>query len=81
MPVSMWKAQTCGGSKQGGGTLRPKIFSILCSFSEILAKSYVGAPRGLAPPPAGNPGFAPVDCQFEDLVSFSVLAFEILRSG
>ena len=32
----------------------PKIFSISCSFYENLAKSYVGAPRGLA-----NPGSAP----------------------
>ena len=40
--------------------LRPKIFSILCSFSEYLAKSYVAPlPGGLAPPPTGNPGSAP----------------------
>ena len=39
---------------------RPKMFSISCSFSEILTKSYVGAPlRGSAPPPTGNPGSAP----------------------
>ena len=33
--------------------LRPKHFSILYSFTEILAKSYVGCPlpRGLAQPP------------------------------
>ena len=36
-----------------------KILSISCSFWEILAKSYVGAPPGkLAPPPRGNPGSA-----------------------
>ena len=40
--------------------LRSKIFSISCSFSENLTKSYVGTPpRGLAPPPTGNPGSAP----------------------
>ena len=40
--------------------LRPKIFSISCSFSENLTKLYVGAPpRGLVPPPTGNPGSAP----------------------
>ena len=39
--------------------LRPKIFSISCSFRENLAKSYVGRPRGSAPPPTGNPGSAP----------------------
>ena len=33
-----------------------QILSISCSFWEILAKSYVGAPPGeLAPPPGGNP--------------------------
>ena len=38
----------------------PKIFSISCSFSQNLAKSYVGAPLGgLAPPHTGNPGSAP----------------------
>ena len=41
--------------------LRPKIFSISCSFWENLTKSYVGAPpRGSVPPPTGNPGSAPV---------------------
>ena len=40
--------------------LRPKIFSISCRFFwQNLAKSYVGAPpKGLAPPPTGNPGSA-----------------------
>ena len=36
-----------------------KIFSISCSFSENLTKSYVAPPRGLAPSPTGNPGSAP----------------------
>ena len=47
---------------RGGAPLRTKMFSISCSFSENLAKSYVGAPPppgGLAPPPTGNPGSAP----------------------
>ena len=36
-----------------------QILSISCSFWEILAKSYVGAPPGeLAPPARGNPGSA-----------------------
>ena len=36
-----------------------QILSILCSFWENLAKSYVGATSGdLAPPPGGNPGSA-----------------------
>ena len=38
---------------------RSKFLSISCSFWEILAKSYVGAPLPtgeLAPPPRGNPG-------------------------
>ena len=40
--------------------LRPKIFSILCRFSDSLAKSYVGALlEGLAPSSRGNPGSAP----------------------
>ena len=50
-----WRIQ--GGTP--GAPLRPKIFSISCSFSENLAKSYVSAPAGLAPPPTGNPGSAP----------------------
>ena len=35
-----------------------QILSISCSFCENSAESYVGAPfpRGLAPPPRGNPG-------------------------
>ena len=37
-----------------------KIFSISCSFSQNLAKSYVGASPGrLAPPRTGNPGSTP----------------------
>ena len=35
-----------------------KILSISCSFWGNLAKSYVGAPPELAPPPRGNPGSA-----------------------
>ena len=48
----------------GAGDARPprvQILSISCSFWEILAKSYVGAPPPpgeLAPPPRGNPGSA-----------------------
>ena len=34
------------------------IFSNLCHFLEYLAKSYVGAPRELVPPPMGNPAAA-----------------------
>ena len=33
-----------GESKRGAPPLRPKIFSISCSFWERFAKSYVGAP-------------------------------------
>ena len=51
------------GGAPGAPPLRPKIFSISCSFSENLTKSYVGAPpRGSAPPPTGNPGSAPELC-------------------
>ena len=39
-------------------TLGEQILSISCIFWEILAKSYVGAPGELAPPPRGNPGSA-----------------------
>ena len=35
-----------------------QILSISCSFWENLAKTYVGAPGELAPPPRGNPGSA-----------------------
>ena len=48
------------GAHPARAPLRPKIFSISCSFSQNLAKSYVGVPPGgLAPPPTGNPGSAP----------------------
>ena len=55
-------AHGSGGSKGGARDARPlgvEILSILCSFSENLAKSYVGAPLGeLALPPRANPGSA-----------------------
>ena len=35
----------------------PPVQILSCSFWEILAKSYVGAPRGV-PPPRRNPGSA-----------------------
>ena len=35
-----------------------QILSISCSFWEILAKLYVGAPPELVPPPRRNPGSA-----------------------
>ena len=61
------------GRAQRAPPLRPKIFSISCSFSQNLAKSYVGAPpRRLAPPPTGNPGSAP------DNVHKSVILCKIL---
>ena len=43
-----------------GHAPRVQILSILCSFWENLAKLHVGTPRGLAPPPRGNPGSATV---------------------
>ena len=48
-----------GGSKGGARDEHPRvqILSISCSFWEIFAKWYVGAPSGgLVPPPRGNPG-------------------------
>ena len=52
-----------GGSKVGARDAHPslgvQILSISCSFWENLTKTYVGAPVGLALPPAGNPGSAP----------------------
>ena len=43
-----------------GRNLRPKIFSISCSFYlENLAKLYVGAPCKVGAPPTGNAGTAP----------------------
>ena len=52
-------------------SLRPKIFSISCSFLENLTQFYTGAsPRGSAPPPTGNPESAPglillTDCVYQ----------------
>ena len=55
--VNLIFQKSSGGSKGGAGTPPPvQILSISCSFWEILAKSYVGAPPGeLVPPPLGNP--------------------------
>ena len=50
-----------GGGRKGRPNLVIHILSILCSFREIFAKLYVGAPSPpgeLAPPPRGNPGSA-----------------------
>ena len=62
LPKTTWKwKKFSGGSKGDRGMLAPsgvQILSISCSFWENFAKSYVGAPRELAPPPRGNPGFA-----------------------
>ena len=55
---------TLGRSKGTRGTCTPigvQILSISCSFWEKLAKSYVGAPWRVAPPPPGNPGSATGD--------------------
>ena len=51
----------------GGSTDPPRIKMnlISCSFWENLANLYVGTPRGLAPPPTGNPGSAPGNADVE----------------
>ena len=55
---------TSGISKGGGGrSPKGEKFSILYSFSEILAKAYVGAP-GIGVLLRGNPGSASVVFQF-----------------
>ena len=41
---------TWGGGAPGASTLLPKIFSISCSFWEILANLYVGAPWAVGTP-------------------------------
>ena len=53
-----WLCEYSGGSK-GAPPLRPKIFSISCSFWENLTKSCWRPPRGSAPHPTRNPGSAP----------------------
>ena len=57
VPCSFWGVSS-------GGSNGVQILSISCSFWEILAKSYVGAPlpRELVPPPRGNPGSATGFC-------------------
>ena len=53
---------TSSGGSKGGRNLRPKIFSISCSFFlENLAKSYFDIPGGLALSPMENPGSAAVE--------------------
>ena len=56
-----------GGWPGARPPLQPKIFSISCSFSQNLAKSYVGAPGELAPPPMGNPGSAPACASYSNM--------------
>ena len=53
--VGLWLSLCVSGGS--GGVQK---FSISCSFSENLAKSYVGAPWRVGAPPAGNPGSGPV---------------------
>ena len=51
-----------GGMRDVYTPLGVQILSISCSFWENLVKSYVGTPpRGLVPPPRGNPGSATGD--------------------
>ena len=62
-----------GGFREGAPgapPLRPKIFSISCSFLQNLAKiiCWCPPPGGLGPPPTRNPGCAP-DTYLELLVS------------
>ena len=55
--VGLWLSLCVSGGSRGGGV---QTFSISCSFSENLAKSYVGAPWRVGAPPIGNPGSTPV---------------------
>ena len=48
-----------GGGAPGAAPLRPKIFSNSCSFSQNLAKSYVGAPRRVGAPSYGESWIRP----------------------
>ena len=54
---------------------RPKIFSISCSVSKILQNRMLAPTGGLAPPPTGDPGFAP------DISSESTEHFEVNYSN
>ena len=59
--VSQWRIYIVKFWTRAPPPLGVQILSISCSFWEILAKSYVGAPPGeLAPPPRGNPRSATV---------------------
>ena len=51
----------------------PKFSQFHAVFRKNLAKSYVGAPRGLAPPPMGNPRSAPVNYKIEGESLFLIL--------
>ena len=53
--------------------------SISCSFWENIAKSYVDAPGGLAPPPRGNPGSATelsINC-FRNALKLSIKQYTV----
>ena len=60
-------------------TLGVQILSISCSFWEILAKSYVGAPPPppgeLAPPPRGNPRSATDGHVWIAIYEFAICAY------
>ena len=65
LEFTLKKIHNSGGSKGGARGMRTplgaQILSILCSFWENLAKSYVCAPPwGVGAPPRGNPGSASV---------------------
>ena len=52
-----------GGARDAHPPPGAQILSFSCSFWEILANLYVGAPPGeLTPPPRGNPGSATGFC-------------------
>ena len=60
MLINIIKQCVGSGGSKGVRPPRLNIFSISCSFSENLAKSYFGAPSGgLASPATGNSGSTP----------------------
>ena len=73
------QSTSSGGSKGGGvRNLRPKIFSISCSFFlENLAKSYFDIPGGLALSPMENPGSAAVEEPLTSVKPISSIAVKI----
>ena len=77
-PVKSWICHSSGGS-EGGAPGAPPYGPKICNFMQFFGKFWQNRrlalpPGGLAPPPTGNPGFAPALYHLEAWMFFYGLA-------